>query len=679
MTMPLTGAVAFIAMVFFYLAGALVAALWPSGAGARRASMVAAGVGSLAAIAAAWPVLASGVPWTTTAPGILAPFGGVAFSLDRLGAFFLALVGMTGVPAAAYGSAYLQSLDRSARGRLIHAVVNLFLLGMCLVPAASNVVTLLAGWELMAVASYVLVISDPAQEDGPAAGLWYAVMTHASFLALMAALLILAQDGGSDFDALRARAIALTPAARTWVLGLALFAFGSKAGLMPLHVWLPRAHPAAPSHASALMSAAMVKLGVYGLIRVAFDLLPPGQAWWGGLVLSLGVATALAGVLYAVAESHIKRALAYSTIENVGVIFVGLGFALLMRGYGYSELAAMGLAVCLLHSLNHAVFKSLLFLGAGAVVHGVHSAALEDFGGLIRRMPHTALLCLIGLLGLAALPPLNGFPSEWLIFQLLVAGARHTAPELAIVLPLALAGVALSAGLAAVAAVRIFGMTFLALPRSEAASGAHEVAPLMRWAMLIPAAGVICLGIAPTAVLPVLTRVVASLGLPAREIGSTLSLSLPMVGSRLAPAVLASALLAGGLLTFAAMRMRRRAGTVRVDGVWNCGRVGQSARSEYTAASYAEPLKRVFTGFYRPTHEVTVETHPVSHYFVQSVAYRTEVAPWMEHALYSPVLRLTQWIARPIGRIQNGSLHAYLACLPGALLALLLLSEWIGR
>jgi len=673
------GAAAFTLMAAAFLVGAVVAALWPSGPGARRWSMAAAGIGSAAAVAAAWPTLIVGAAWHAHAPGILGVLGGLSFSLDRLGAFFLALIGVTGVPASIYGLAYLKDLDHLARARLIHGAINLFLLGMCLVPAANNIVTLLAGWELMAVASYFLVVSDPTQEDAPAAGLWYAVMTHAGFLALLAALLILAQDGATDFDALRARALTLSPGARTWVIGLALFAFGSKAGLMPVHVWLPRAHPAAPSHGSALMSAAMVKLGVYGVIRVLFDLLPASPAWWGGVILSLGVATALAGVLYAVAESHIKRALAYSTIENVGVIFVALGFALLMRGYGYHELAAMGLVVALLHALNHAIFKSLLFLGAGAVVHGVRSAALEEYGGLIRRMPHTAVLCLVGALGLAALPPLNGFPSEWLIFQLLVAGARHTAPELAIVLPLALAGVALSAGLAAVAAVRLFGMTFLALPRSSAAANAHEASPLMRWAMVIPALGVVGLGLAPTVVLPTLTSLVDSVGLPARNLGTTFTLSLPMVGSRLAPAALLAVLAAGAFATLVAMRLRRRAGAVRIEGVWNCGGVGQSARSEYTAASFAEPLKRVFTGFYRPTHEVTIEAHPVSHYFVQSVAYRSEVAPWMEHGLYTPVLRLVQWTSRQITRIQGGSIHLYLAYLPGALLALLVLSQWIGR
>jgi formate hydrogenlyase subunit 3/multisubunit Na+/H+ antiporter MnhD subunit len=639
--------------------------------------MVAAGAGSAAAILAALPVLLGGTAWTWQAPSIVAPLGGISVSLDRLGAFFLALIGITGLPASAYGLAYQASLDVTPRGRLIHAMVNLFLLGMCLVPAADNVITLLLSWELMALGSYVLVVSDPAAAEGPPAGAWYAVMTHAGFLALMLALLMAAGDGPTSFEAIRLRAAQLDSNTLAWVTGLTLLAGGSKAGLMPLHVWLPRAHPAAPSHVSALMSAAMVKLGVYLLIRMTFDLLPPGPAWWGGVLLTLGVATALGGVLYAVTESHIKRVLAYSTIENVGLLCVALGFALLMRGYGYPELAAMGVVVCLLHALNHSVFKTLLFLGAGAVVHGVGSAALEAYGGLIRRMPWTAAVMLVGVLGLTALPPLNGFPSEWLTFQLLVAGARHTTPELAIVLPLALAGVALSAGLAAVAGVRLFGMTFLALPRSDEAARAHEPARLMVGAMLLPAAGCILLGLLPTAVLPVLTSAAADLGLPGSPIGAAASVSLPMVGSQLWPAALAVALGGGVLFIALVLRIRRGSAAVRTAGVWNCGSVGQSPRSEYTAASYAEPLRRVFTGFYRPTHEVTVESHSASQYFVRSVTYRSHVAPWIESRLYSPLLTLVGRASRLAGRLQSGSIHFYLALLPAALLLLLFLSTWI--
>ena len=659
-----------------FAAGSVSAMAWPSGPGARRVSLASAFVGCVAALALGIDVLQSGISWTWRSGALLQPLGGVSLRVDPLAAFFVSIVGLTGAPASIYALGYLRELDGGVRGRAVHALFNVFLAGMCLVPLADNVATFLFAWEVMALSSYLLVVSDQKQEGAPAAGLWYLVMTHAGFLALLAGFVILAQDGPLEFPAMRAAAGALTPAAQGIVVLLMLAAFGSKAGLVPVHVWLPRAHPAAPSHVSALMSAAMVKLGVYGTIRVLFDLMPPLSPWWGGALLACGVVTALTGVLYSVAEVHLKRVLAYSTVENIGLIFVGLGFALLMRGYGNVVLAAMGLVVALFHTLNHAVFKSLLFLAAGAVVHGARTSSLEAMGGLIKRMPHTAVLCLVGVLALAAVPPLNGFTSEWLTFQLLVAGARYTAPALAIMLPLALAAVALVAGLAAVSAVRLFGIAFLALPRTDGARDAHEAPVTMRAAMLLPALACIILGLVPTLALTQLTAVVTELGLPMGQLDTGLALVLPLVGSQLWPVAIA-ALLAGAGLVAAAVSRTSRGYPVRIDTAWNCGRIAQSPRSEYTAAAFAEPLKRVFTGFYQPTHEVTVDVHPVSPYFVRGITLRSDFAPWMEQTLYVPLVRAARWISNQTGRLHTGSIHLYLALLPAALLALLLIARWI--
>lgn len=664
-----------VAMAAFAV-GFVSAMAWPSGAGARRLSLAAAFVGCAAALALGIDVLQSGISWTWRSEALLQPLGGVSLRVDPLGAFFVLIVALTGAPASLYALGYLRDLDGRVRGRAVHALFNMFLAGMCLVPLADNAATFLFAWEVMALSSYLLVVSEPEQEGAAAAGVWYAVMTHAGFLALLAAFVILAQDGPLEFPAMRVAAPTLTPAAQSLVVLLTLAAFGSKAGLVPLHVWLPRAHPAAPGHVSALMSAAMVKLGVYGTIRVLFDLMPPLSPWWGGTVLALGVATALTGVLYSVAEVHLKRVLAYSTVENIGLIFVGLGFALLMRGYGNGVLAAMGLVVALLHTLNHAVFKSLLFLAAGAVIHGARTSSLEALGGLIKRMPHTAVLCLVGVLALAAVPPLNGFTSEWLTFQLLVAGARYTAPALAIVLPLALAAVALVAGLAAVSAVRLFGIAFLALPRTDSARDAHEAPVIMRAAMLLPALACIVLGLVPTFVLTQLTAVVTDLGLPMGQLDTGLALILPLVGSQLWPVAIA-VLLAGAGLVAAALSRTSRGHPVRIDAAWNCGRIAQSPRTEYTAAAFAEPLKRVFTGFYRPTHEITVDVHPVSPYFVRGITLRADLAPWMEQTLYAPLVRAARWVSDQTGHLHTGSIHLYLALLPAALLVLLLIARWI--
>ena len=663
-----------------FAAGA-VAAAWPTASGARRLSIGLALAGSLAAMVLGLAALTGGVTWASASSDLLRPLGGLAVRVDRLGAWFLTLVGFTGTTAALYAWGYLRHEERHVRTRIGYAAFNVFLAAMALVTVADNAVTFLLAWELMAIASYVLVAGGPDEETARSAGMWYAVMTHLGFLALVALFLTLAQGGSLEFAALRERAASLPPGASRAVFWLALVVFGSKAGLVPLHVWLPRAHPAAPSHISALMSAAMVALGVYGAVRVLIDFVPANPAWWGGTLVAIGVLTAVTGVLYTVADTHFKRVLAYSTIENMGLAFVSFGFALLMRGYGHDSLATLGLMVTLLHTLNHAVFKSLLFMVAGAVVQATGSASLEAYGGLIRRMPQTAVLGLVGAFALAALPPLNGFASEWLTFQLLVAGARHTAPELAIVLPLALAGVALVAGLAAVSAVRMFGIAFLALPRSEGAAAATDAAPIMRGAMMLPAVASVTLGLMPTLALAPLTPLALDLGLPTGALESGIALTVPLSGGHLLPIGVA-AIVAGAMLTLVltlAIRRRTAAAPTRVGPIWNCGRTVQSARAEYTAGAFAEPLRRVFAGFYRPTREVTIEAHPVSPYFVRSIAFKSDLAPWMEERLYGPVIQAVRWASLQARRIQTGPVHLYLALLPVALVAVLFLAHWIRR
>lgn len=656
-------------------AGAVSAVAWPSPGGARRLSLGFACTGCIAALIVGLDALMNSSAWTWHSDELLRSVGGLTLRVDPLAAFFLVIVAVTGIPASLYGVGYLHTFD-DARGRAMHALLNGFLAGMYLVVLADNAVTFLFGWEFMALSSYLLIVGAPDQEDGAAAGAWYVVMTHAGFLALLVAFVMLGQGGLLEFDAMRNTALELPSHIQAAVVVLTVVAFGSKAGLVPFHVWLPRAHPAAPSHVSALMSAAMVKLGVYGAVRLLLDFMPPLPPWWGGVVLVLGVVTALTGVLYSVAETHLKRVLAYSTIENVGLVFVALGFALLMRGYGYGALAAMGLIVALLHTLNHAVFKALLFLAAGAIVHGTHVSSLEALGGLIKRMPQTAVFCLLGVLSLAAVPPLNGFTSEWLTFQLLVAGARHTAPTLAIMLPLALAAVALVAGLAAVSAVRLFGIAFLALPRSTNARDAREAPATMRWAMGMPALMCVVLGLAPTTVLRRLTAVTSDLGLPMGQLDVGFALALPLVGSRLSPLGIALIVVAGAVAAAFVSRVARRWPT-RVDSAWNCGRIAQSPRSEYTAAAFAEPLKRVFTGFYRPTQEVTVDVHPVSPYFVRAITLRSDFAPWMEQTIYGPIIRAAHRLSTRTVRLHTGSIHWYLALLPVTLIVLLLVARWV--
>src|SRR5204863_6943840 len=322
-------------------------------------------------------------------------------------------------------------------------------------------------------------------------------------------------------------AATLSPGLKSLVFVLALVGFGSKAGLVPLHVWLPSAHPAAPSHVSALMSGVMIKLGVYGVLLFGLRLLGGGPAWWGGLVLALGAVSALLGVLYALMEHDLKRLLAYHSIENIGIIFIGVGAGMMFLSYGLPALAVLGFVGGLYHTINHACFKGLLFLGAGSVLHAIGTRNMEEMGGLIKRMPRTALFFLVGACAISALPPLNGFASEWLVFQALLGGSAIPQPEVAMIMPIAVGMLALTSGLAAACFVKAFGITFLAIPRSPEAERAHEAPRSMLLSMGMLALACVGLGLAPFAIVPVLGGVLAGLGgLPDTQATFTLGVAL---------------------------------------------------------------------------------------------------------------------------------------------------------
>jgi hydrogenase-4 component B len=507
-------------------------------------------------------------------------------------------------------------------------------------------------------------------------------MTHGGLVLLMAALLLLGAGAPSTgFADLRAGATALPAGVRNAVFVLALLGFGSKAGVVPLHVWLPLAHPAAPSHVSALLSGVMIKMGVYGVARVALDLLGGGPPWWGGVVLAVGAVSALLGVLYALMEHDLKRLLAYHSVENVGIIFLGLGAGLMFQSYDLESLAILGFVAGLYHTLNHACFKGLLFLGAGAVLHATHTRNMEELGGLIRGMPRTALCFLVGAAAISGLPPLNGFVSEWLVFQALLGGSQLPRPELAPLMALAVAMLALTSGLAAACFVKAFGITFLAIPRSDHAARAREVPRAMWLPMGALAVACVALGVAPTLVIPVIGGVMAGLGgLPEGAIPAMRGLTVAVPGAvgTIAPAVLAAGLALVPLAVVTAFRLGAADRRLRRGDTWGCGRIGQTPRMEYTATAFAEPLRRVFAELYRPTEDLSIDFHPESRYFVQSIAYRSEVHPWFERRLYTPAVSLFRRTAFGVRRLQAGSLHLYLLYMVLALVALLMVARWTG-
>lgn len=629
-----------------------------------------------AGLVAAVAVIADGRSFAARIPSLL-PLSGVTVVLDPLGAFFVLVAAVVAVPVCVYGVGYARG---GPSARTFQTVLPLFVLSLMLVPAAGSVTTFLVLWELMALTSLLLVLAEhrhqPAARE---AGQWYAVMTHLGLVAILFGFVLFsAHAGGETFAALRAHASQVSPLVRSTVFALMLVGFGSKAGIVPLHVWLPRTHPEAPSNISALMSGVMVKLGVYGIIRVGWDLLGGGPRWWALLVLAVGAASALFGILHALVSTDLKRLLAYSTTENVGLILVGVGAAGLLAADGNRALATIAMAAALLHVLNHALFKTLLFLGAGSVLRATGVRDLDRLGGLIRRMPITAATFAVGALAIAALPPLNGFVSEWLLLQSLVHSLPSGAATVAVTMPLAVAVVALTGGLAAATFVKAFGTGFLALPRSDAAAGAVESPATMQAGMGVLAAGCVVAGAAPRLLGVPLERAIRTLapvtdGAPFR--GSAWSLGLAGIAGSISPALVAAGLVVGAVVVLGALRAVGSPRARRPAENWGCGRTVQTARMEYTATSFAEPLQRVFDDVLRPDLDLDVSHVAESRYHLDAIRYRQGISDAIETRLYLPVLAAGSWWGRFARRVQNGSIHRYLGYALATVLVIMIVAR----
>jgi formate hydrogenlyase subunit 3/multisubunit Na+/H+ antiporter MnhD subunit len=633
------------AAVLLGLAGAVTgAAAMSGGAGAIR-------------LPVALPLLPS------LSPLVLAP--------DRLGGLFMLVAGAVAAVAALFAIGYASGPVASRTGWSAFAV---FLLGMQLVPAAGDVVSFLLAWELMAVGSSILVLAEHRKHrEVRSAALWYTVMTHLSFLLLLAGFAVLAAASGrTDFASIGRAGIGGGTAGLAFVL-LSL-GFVTKAGLVPVHVWLPRAHPAAPSHVSAVMSAAMVKMGIYGVLLVVLRLLPAGPGWWGVLLLALGALSALYGILQASVANDLKRLLAYSTTENVGLIITAVAISMLLRRTQVTAVADVALVAALLLVVSHAAFKTVLFLGAGAVQHATGERDLDRLGGLSRTMPTTSAAFGVACLGAAALPVTSGFVAEWVLLQALIHGGGRENRLVAVAMPITVAIVALTAGLALLTFVKAYGIGFLARPRSEGAAHAHEVAWPMRAAMTIGAVAVAVLGLAPGPLAVALARVVGAHGI---ESTGLLGLNLPAVGALLDP--IALALLALGLavpLTVVAVRAARRRPRRLVELPWGGGGIRVSPRMQYTATSYAEPLVRVFDDALQPTRDLEVSHEAESRYLVNRVQFRQSLSDVVEDRVYRPAIALLARVGERARYVQNGSIHRYLGFSFAALTIVLLVVTW---
>lgn len=643
-------------------AGASAGALLPPrariiGAGACTAALGAAGLASgLAALA--------GERWSADPP--LLPLAGAHLAVDALSGLFITVAGAVILAVAVYGIGYAAGHgSRGMASRGAQAVLPVFALTLLLVPAAGSVSTFLLLWELMAVGSLLLVLAEHRERPSVGeAGLWYAVLTQLGLVLLLAgSALFAARAGGETFTALRAAAGGMSTAARGTVFVLVAAACAAKAGAVPLHPWLPRAHPEAPGNVSALLSASMVNLGIYGIVRFGFDLLGGGPRWWWLLVLGTGALSAVYGILQAAMASDLKRLLAYSTSENLGLVLIGVGASGLFAAAGNRGLASLALAAALLHLVNHAAFKALLFCAAGSVLRATGLRDLDRMGGLRARMPATAGFFALAALGAVALPPGNGFLGEWLLLQSLIHGLAVPGVVTAIVLPLAVAVLALSAGLAAAVFVKALGVGFFARPRSAPAAAAAESPPSMLAGMGLLAAACTGLALAPGELANGLARAVAAAGLGGGRplSGGAFEVRPGRLAAALSPLWAAAALTAVLIAVLALTRLAARRGRRTHVKLWDCGGGAPTARMSYTATSFAEPLQRVFDNVLAPEQDVNVTPLRESAYLVERVRFQRRIPDRIEHRLYRPLLAAVATLGeRATRRLATGSVHLYL-------------------
>ena len=632
------------------------------------------------------------------------PVGTLSVRLDNLSALFLVLIGVVSVPIAVYSIGYLGHFAAHRDLRPISALLNLLLASLVLIVAADDAVLFLMAWEAMAFLSYLSANFEYRDPRVTRAGFLMLAVSELGTIGILGAFLFLYRQGGSfDYAMLRAGAVGLSAPIQSLVFLLAFLGFGAKAGILPLQVWLPEAHPAAPSHVSSLLSAVIIKLGIYGMIRFVVDFLGGGPVWWGLLVFGVGAITALIGILHALTQHDLKRILAYSSIENIGVILVGLGAALTFASYHLTVLASIAAIATLYHVLNHAIYKGLLFLGAGAVDFAVGTHELNSLGGLVRRMPWTSAFFLVAALAISAVPPLNGYISEWMIFETLLQSFAIPDTLSKFIVAIGGATLALTVAIAVTAFVRAFAVGFLGMPRGERAKAAREVPASMRGAMAFLAALAVGLGVLPTLVLPVLDRVTAPLfgqsvidrvvppvftdspgdyaplvglggGLFRGLVPANGLIVIPAPGFSTidSPTYLALALLLLAGLTILGLRLLRPMGAQRVAPVWAGGIASFTARMQYSGLAYSNPVRIIFNRLYRSQAALT-PIAPAARHREGLIEYRQEVPEPFARSLYWPLRAVVESLGRRVKVVQSGNVNQYVAYIFTILLLVLIL------
>jgi formate hydrogenlyase subunit 3/multisubunit Na+/H+ antiporter MnhD subunit len=618
-------------------------------------------------------ILAVGLTRLTSAigvdPSLRLPLGlpwiGARFRIDALAGLFLVVVNLGGAIASLFAMGY--GRHEEVPGRVL-PFYTAFLAGMNLVVLADDAFTFLVSWEFMSLSSWALVMAHHHKPENRYAGYVYIVMASLGTISLLLAFGILAGGtGGFAFQEIRATPHALSGV----VLILTILGAGSKAGLVPLHVWLPLAHPAAPSHVSALMSGVMTKVAVYGFIRIVFDLSGPPAWWWGTVVIPLAGITCVLGVLSALMQHDLKRLLAYHTVENIGIIFIGLGLALAFSANSMPAAAALAMTAALFHVLNHSIFKSLLFFGSGAVLTATGERDMEHLGGLIHRMPLTAFAFLVGCVSISALPPFNGFVSEWLTFQAILLSPDVPSWGIKLIVPAVGAMLALSAALAAACFVKAFGVTFLGRPRTIISAGAHEVDRWSLAAMFIFAALCFLIGIIPGPVIDALAPVVRALvagRMPVQSAEPWLSI-VPIAESRSSYNGLLVFLFIT-LSTLAAIEIIHRFASraIRRGPAWDCGFPDPRPITQYTASGFAQPIRRVFgESIFQAAEQVEMPAPGDIRPATLTITLRDLVWDF----IYAPVSGATGFAADKLGHLQFLTIRQYLSLVFAALTTLL--------
>jgi hydrogenase-4 component B len=604
------------------------------------------------------PAEAMHLPWRV-------PYGAFSIAVDALSAFFLLPIFLLSAVTAVYGAEYMRAYRASRSVGPPWFFFNLLVASMVLVVIARNGVLFLVAWEVMALASFFLVTFEDEKESVREAGWVYLVATHLGTAFLLGLFILLGRSADSlDFDR-----FVVAPSQAGLLFVLALIGFGTKAGFMPLHVWLPEAHPAAPSHVSALMSGVMIKTGIYGLVRTLTVLAPaaaPPPAWWGWLLCGVGLTSGIFGVLFALAQHDLKRLLAYHSVENIGIIALGLGVGVLGLSAGMPTLAVLGFAGGLLHVVNHALFKGLLFLGAGAVAHAAGTREIDHLGGLFKRMPWTGLTFLIGAVAISGVPPLNGFVSELLIYLGAFHGLASAVSATAVAVLCVIAGLALIGGLAAACFTKAFGIVFLGEPRTDRAAHAHEPSLAMRLPMLLLAAGCVLIGLLSPLAVYALAPVLATVTGLSPEV---VSAQVAQTGGILSFVTAGGIGLLAVIAALAGLRSWLLSGRpVATTQTWGCGYGRPTPRMQYTASSFAQPLTDLFSVLLLSRRHLA----PPAGLFPRAASLATETADVCGERLYAPVFSGIGRGLAALRWLQHGRVHLYVLYIALTLVVLLI-------